>query len=144
MLIAQLKPNPNNPRKISKDEFDKLVKSIEQDPELLNAKPILIDENNVILGGHQRYRACIQLGIQDVPVIVLNNLTERQKKKLLIIDNTHNGQFDMDALANGDWQLEDLSDWSVNIDFLNPTTEEPKNIDNTKSGKICPNCGVSL
>jgi len=144
MLIAQLKPNPNNPRKISKDEFDKLVKSIEKDPELLSAKPILIDENNIILGGHQRYRACIQLGIQDVPVIVLNNLTERQKKKLLIIDNTHNGQFDMDALANGDWQLEDLSDWSVNIDFLNPTIEEPKNIDNTKSGKICPNCGVSL
>ena len=144
MLIAQLKPNPNNPRKISKDEFEKLVKSIEKDPELLSAKPILIDENNIILGGHQRYRACIQLGIQDVPVIVLNNLTERQKKKLLIIDNTHNGQFDMDALANGDWQLEDLSDWSVNIDFLNPTTEEPKNIDNTKSGKICPNCGVSL
>jgi ParB-like chromosome segregation protein Spo0J len=144
MLIAQLKPNPNNPRKISKDEFDKLVKSIEKDPELLSAKPILIDENNIILGGHQRYRACIQLGIQDVPVIILNNLTERQKKKLLIIDNTHNGQFDMDALANGDWQLEDLSDWSVNIDFLNPTIEEPKNIDNTKSGKICPNCGVSL
>jgi len=144
MLIAQIKPNPNNPRKISKVEFDKLVKSIEKDPELLSAKPILIDENNIILGGHQRYRACIQLGIQEVPVIVLNNLTERQKKKLLIIDNTHNGQFDMDALANGDWQLEDLSDWSVNIDFLNPTTEEPKNIDNTKSGKICPNCGVSL
>ena len=144
MLISQIKPNPNNPRKINKEDFEKLVKSIEQDPELLVAKPIIIDENNIILGGHQRYRACIQLGIQEVPVIQMSNLNDKQKKKLLIIDNTHYGEFDMDALANGDWQLEDLNDWSVNIDFLNPTIEEPKQIDNTKGGSICPNCGVSL
>jgi len=144
MLISQIKPNPENPRKINKFEFDKLVNSIEQDPDLLQAKPIIIDENNVILGGHQRYRACIQLGIQDVPVIVMSGLTDKKKKKLLIIDNTHNGEFDMDMLANGDWDLEDLNDWSVNVDFLNPTIDEPKMIDNTKSGKICPNCGVSL
>ena len=144
MLIAQIKPNPNNPRKISKLEFDKLVTSIEQDPALLKAKPIIVDENNVILGGHQRYRACIQLGIQDVPVIVMNDLTEKQKKKLLIIDNTHNGEWDMDILSNDNWDLEDLNDWSVNLNFLALDTDEPKKIDNTKGGKICPNCGVSL
>ena len=143
MLISQLKPNPNNPRKISKLEFDKLVTSIEQDPALLKAKPIIVDENNVILGGHQRYRACIQLGIQDVPVIVISDLTEKQKKKLLIIDNTHNGEWDMDILSN-DWDLSDLNDWSVNLNFLDLNTDEPKKIDNTKGGKICPNCGVSL
>ena len=144
MLITQIKPNPNNPRKIDKIDFDKLVKSIEQDPDLLQAKPIIIDENNVILGGHQRYRACIELGIQDVPVIIMSNLSEEKKKKLLIIDNTHYGQFDMDALANDNWELEDLDDWGVSVDFLIPTIDEPKNIDNTKTGKICPNCGVSL
>jgi ParB-like chromosome segregation protein Spo0J len=144
MLISQIKPNPNNPRKISKVEFDKLVKSIESDPDLLQAKPIILDENNVILGGHQRYRACIQLGIQEVPVIIMSNLTEKKKKKLLIIDNTHNGEFDMDALANNNWDLEDLGDWGVDIDFLVPTIDEPKNIDNKKGGAICPNCGVSL
>ena len=144
MLISQIKPNPNNPRKISKLEFDKLVTSIQQDPELLKAKPIIVDENNVILGGHQRYRACIQLGIQEVPVIVMNDLTERQKKKLLIIDNTHNGEFDMDMLSNENWDLVDLNDWSVNLNFLALEIDEPKKIDNTKGGKICPNCGVSL
>lgn len=144
MLISQLKPNPNNPRKINKLEFDKLVTSIEQDPALLKAKPIIVDENNVILGGHQRYRACIQLGIQDVPVIVMSDLTERQKKKLLIIDNTHNGEFDMDMLSNDNWDLVDLNDWSVNLNFLALEIDEPKKIDNTKVGKICPNCGVSL
>lgn len=143
MLISQLKPNPNNPRKISKLEFDKLVTSIEQDPTLLKAKPIIVDENNLILGGHQRYRACIQLGIQDVPVIVMSDLTEKQKKKLLIIDNTHNGEWDMDILSN-DWDLSDLNDWSVNLNFLDLNTDEPKKIDNTKGGKICPNCGLSL
>lgn len=144
MLISQIKPNPSNPRKISKDEFNKLVKSIETDPDLLMAKPIILDENNVILGGHQRYRACIELGIQDVPVIVMSNLSDKKKKKLLIIDNTHYGEFNLDALANDDWNLEDLDDWGIDMDFLVPTIDEPKNIDNTKGSIICPNCGVSL
>ena len=74
----------------------------------------------------------------------MSNLTDKQKKKLLVIDNTHYGSWDMDLLANNDWQLEDLDDWGVNIDFLVPTNEEPQKIDNTKSSTICPNCGVSL
>lgn len=144
MRIHDIKPNPNNPRKISKDEYEKLLKSIKEDPKLLNAKPIIIDENNIILGGHQRYKACLELGIEDVPVIRMENLSERERKKLLIIDNTHNGEFDMDMLANDNWDLHDLADWGVNLDFFIPTIEEPKEIDNTKKGKICPNCGVSL
>ena len=144
MRIHEIKPDPKNPRKISKDEYEKLLKSIKEDPKLLNAKPIIIDENNVILGGHQRYKACLELGIEDVPVIVMANLSERERKKLLIIDNTHNGEFDFDMLANDNWDLHDLAEWGVNLDFFIPTIEEPKEIDNTKKGKICPNCGVSL
>ena len=144
MNINEIKPNPNNPRIIGKEEFAKLIKSIQDDPKLLNAKPLILDENNVILGGNQRYRACLELGIQDIPVIVMPNLTEKEKQKLLVIDNTHYGTWDMDMLANEDWKLEDLNDWGVNVDFLTPTLDEPKNIDNTKGGKICPHCGVSL
>jgi predicted RNA-binding protein (virulence factor B family) len=72
------------------------------------------------------------------------NLTEKEKKKLLVIDNTHYGMWDMDMLANDDWEVGDLCDWGVNVDFLVPTNEEPKAIDNTKKGKVCPNCGLSL
>ena len=144
MRIHEIKPDPKNPRKISKDEYEKLLKSIKEDPKLLNAKPIIIDENNVILGGHQRYKACLELGLEDVPVILMANLSERERKKLLIIDNTHNGEFDFDMLANDNWDLHDLADWGVNLDFFIPTIDEPKEIDNTKKGKICPNCGVSL
>ncbi len=144
MDINQIKPNPSNPRKISKTEFEKLVKSIQEDQDLLEAKPIIIDENNVILAGHQRYKACLELGIQDVPVKIMANLSERKKQKLLVIDNTHNGEFDMDILANENWDLHDLADWGVNLDFFIPTIEEPQKIDNTNKGKVCPNCGVSL
>lgn len=144
MRIHDIKPDPKNPRKISKSEYEKLVKSIQEDPKLLNAKPIIIDENNIILGGHQRYRACLEIGIEDVPVIIMPNLSDREKKKLLIIDNTHNGEFDFDMLANDNWDLHDLADWGVNLDFFIPSIEEPEKIDNTKKGKICPNCGVSL
>ena len=144
MLISQIKPNPNNPRKIDKSDFNKLVKSIQDDPKLLEAKPLILDENNIILGGNQRYRACIELGIQDVPVIIMTNLSDKQKKKLLVIDNTHYGSWDMDLLANNDWDLGELDEWGVNVDFLIPTIDEPKEIDNTKSEKKCPSCGVSL
>lgn len=144
MDIYQIRPNPNNPRKINKNDYDKLLNSIKEDPILLNAMPIRIDENNMILAGHQRYRACLELGINDVPVIKMENLTEKQKKKLIIIDNTHYGVFDMDLLANEDWDLHDLAEWNVNLDFFIPTIEEPEKIDNTKKSKVCPNCGVSL
>ena len=144
MRITDIKPNPNNPRIIKDDKFKKLVKSIQDFPQMLELRPIVIDENNVILGGHQRYKACLELGIEDVPVIMMANLSERERKKLLIIDNTHNGEFDMDMLANENWDLHDLAEWGVNLDFFIPTIDEPKEIDNTKKGKICPNCGVSL
>lgn len=144
MNINEIKPNSSNPRKINEDDFAKLVKSIKDDPKLLEAKPLIIDENNIILGGNQRYRACLELGIQDVPVIKMANLTEKEKQKLLVIDNTHYGKWDMDMLANDGWEIGDLDEWGVNVDFLVPTNEEPKSIDNTKKGKVCPNCGLSL
>ena len=144
MLINEIKPNPNNPRTINVDDFAKLVKSIQDDQKLLEAKPLIIDENNQIIGGNQRYRACIELGIQDIPVIKMSNLTEREKQKLLIIDNTHYGMWDMDMLANDDWSVADLGEWGVNVDFLIPTIDEPKDIDNALAGTTCPNCGVTL
>lgn len=144
MNINEIKPNPNNPRTIDSEDYAKLVKSIKDDPKLLEAKPLIIDENNVILGGNQRYLACLELGIQEVPVIKMANLTEKEKQKLLVIDNTHYGKWDMDMLANDGWEIGDLDEWGVNVDFLVPTNEEPKSIDNTKKGKVCPNCGLSL
>ena len=67
---------------------------------MLGLRPIVIDENNMILGGNQRYRACIEAGLTDVPVIHANNLTEEQKKQFIVRDNVSTGEWDFDLLAN--------------------------------------------
>ena len=96
MLIQEIIPNPNNPRICRDAKFKLLVKSILEFPEMLNLRPIVIDENNIILGGNQRYRACIEAGLTDVPVIHANNLTEEQKKQFIVRDNVSTGDWDFE------------------------------------------------
>ena len=76
MLITEIKPNPNNPRLIKDNKFKQLVKSIQDFPQMLELRPIVIDENNMVLGGNMRLKACIEAGLTDVPVIHANNLSE--------------------------------------------------------------------
>jgi ParB-like chromosome segregation protein Spo0J len=80
MNINEIKPNPNNPRIIKDIKFKQLVKSIQDFPQMLELRPIVIDENNMVLGGNMRLKACIEAGLTDVPVIHANNLSEHKKK----------------------------------------------------------------
>jgi ParB-like chromosome segregation protein Spo0J len=82
MDIALIKPNPNNPRVLRDDKFKKLKKSIQEFPEMLELREIIVDEDMVILGGNMRYKALKELGIKDVPVKIAKGLTEEQKKSL--------------------------------------------------------------
>ena len=142
MLISQIKTNPNNPRLIKDNKFKQLVKSIQDFPQMLELRPIVIDENNMVLGGNMRLKACIEAGLTDVPVIHANNLTEAQKKEFIIKDNISFGEHDWDALAN-EWNIIELDEWGLDIPaFANNNIEEPK--DNTVGGKTCLNCGVTL
>ena len=142
MNINEIKPNPNNPRIIKDDKSKKLVKSIQDFPQMLELRPIVIDENNIVLGGNMRLKACIEAGLTDVPVIHANNLTEAQKKEFIIKDNISFGEHDWDALAN-EWNIIELDEWGLDIPaFANNDIEQPK--DNAKGGKTCPNCGVTL
>ena len=142
MLITQIKPNPNNPRLIKDDKFKKLVKSIQEFPQMLELRPIVIDENNMVLGGNMRLKACIEAGLKDVPVKQATDLTEEQKKEFIVKDNVGYGEWDWDDLANN-WDTEDLKDWGLNIPSFNIDEIEGE-IDNTKTEKLCPNCGVSI
>lgn len=99
--VGALKANKKNPRKITDKEFDKLVESVSQFPELMQARPVIIDEDNVILAGHQRHKAVSKLGWTEVPVIRLTGLTDAQKDEVLIKDNLNNGDWDYDMLAKG-------------------------------------------
>ena len=142
MLITEIKSNPNNPRLIKDHKFKQLVKSIQDFPQMLELRPIVIDENNMVLGGNMRLKACLEAALTDVPVIHANNLTEAQKKEFIIKDNISFGEHDWDALAN-EWNIIELDEWGLDIPaFANNDIEEPK--DNAKGGKTCPNCGVTL
>jgi ParB-like chromosome segregation protein Spo0J len=142
MLINEIKPNPNNPRLIKDHKFKQLVKSIQDFPQMLELRPIVIDENNVVLGGNMRLKACLEAGLTDVPVIHANNLTEAQKKEFIMKDNISFGEHDWDMLAN-EWNIIELDEWGLDIPaFANNDIEEKQ--DNAKGEKKCPNCGVSL
>ena len=114
MLINEIKPNPNNPRLIKDHKFKQLVKSIQDFPQMLELRPIVIDENNMVLGGNMRLKACIEAGLTDVPVIHANNLSEDKKKEFIVKDNVGYGEWDWDNLANN-WDAEELTQWGLDI-----------------------------
>jgi len=114
MLITEIKSNPNNPRIIKDHKFKQLVKSIQDFPQMLELRPIVIDEHNMVLGGNMRLKACLEAGLTDVPVIHANNLSEEKKKEFIVKDNVGYGEWDWDDLANN-WDVLELTDWGLDI-----------------------------
>jgi DNA modification methylase len=126
MNINEIKPNPNNPRIIKDIKFKQLVKSIQDFPQMLELRPIVIDENNMVLGGNMRLKACIEAGLKDVPVKQAKDLSEAQKKEFIVKDNIGYGEWDWDDLANN-WDAQELTDWGLdipNFDVNNLEAEE--------------------
>tara|TARA_R100001443_G_C3360974_1_gene179052 strand:- start:2789 stop:3349 length:561 start_codon:yes stop_codon:yes gene_type:complete len=114
LKINELKPNESNPRIIKEAKFKKLVKSIKDFPEMLELRPIIIDENNVILGGNMRYKACIEAGLKEVPVKIAKGLTEEQKEEFIVKDNVGFGEWDWDILGN-QWDNAKLGEWGMDV-----------------------------
>jgi DNA modification methylase len=110
--ISQVKSNPNNPRLIKNDKFKKLVKSVQDFPEMLELRPIVVDENMIVLGGNMRLKACIEAGLKEVWIEVAD-LTEQQKKEFTIKDNVGFGEWEWDMLAN-EWEQTELENWGLN------------------------------
>jgi hypothetical protein len=110
--INSIKKNPNNPRIIKDENFKKLVNSIRLFPEMLKLRPIVVDKENMILGGNMRYEACKELGKSVVPVMMADELTAEQKKEFIIKDNISNGSWDIDKLIN-EWDVELLKEWDL-------------------------------
>ena len=114
LKINELKPNESNPRIIKEAKFKKLVKSIKDFPEMLELRPIILDENNVILGGNMRYKACVAAGLKEVPVKIAKGLTEEQKEEFIVKDNVGFGEWDWDILGN-EWNNEKLGEWGMDV-----------------------------
>jgi ParB-like chromosome segregation protein Spo0J len=113
LKISEVKLNPNNPRLIKDDKFKKLVQSIKDFPEMLSIRPIVVNQDMIILGGNMRYKACKEAGLKEVPIIIAD-LTEAQQREFLIKDNTSGGEWDWEVLAN-EWDNEQLEAWGLDL-----------------------------
>ncbi len=132
--ISEVKNNPNNPRLIKDDKFKKLVASINSFPEMLEKRPIVVDEDYMVLGGNMRLRASQEAGLKEVWIDVAEGWTEEQKAEFIIKDNVGFGEWDWDVLAN-EWDNEQLNEWGLDVwqpdeninldDFFEEDNSEP-------------------
>lgn len=119
--IESLDEKIGNPRYITNEKFNKLRQSIIDFPEMLALRPLVIDENNVVMGGNMRLKALKSLNHKEVHVIQIKDLTQEQKDEFVIKDNVGFGNWDMDILGN-EWDVEQLDAWG--LDVLFPEDEE--------------------
>jgi len=112
--ISKVKSNPNNPRLIKDDKFEKLVKSIKEFPKMLDIRPIVVNSDMIVLGGNMRLKACKEAGLKEVTIIFADDLTEEEQKQFIIKDNVGFGEWDWDMLAN-EWESELLEDWGLTV-----------------------------
>ena len=123
MPVKQIKPNGSNPRFIRDEQFEALVQSVKDFPEMLDARPIVLNTDNMILGGNMRFRAVVEAGRDEVPVMIVDWPLEKQRE-FIIKDNVSGGEWDWDVLAN-EWDKEELKNWGL---------ETPENWDEDKGG----------
>ena len=152
MRITDIKPNPSNPRHISDDKLKKLMQSIKEFPKMMELRPIVLDSNNIILGGNMRYRALSELGYKDIPkewIKKASDLTDEEVRRFIIADNVGYGEWDYDLL-HVDWTDEELEGWGMDIpriemfegdidDFFEESDKQAK-----EKELLCPHCGKNI
>ena len=161
--LSQIKLNPDNPRRISEKDMERLVKSLTEFPEMMDIREIVVDEGMMVLGGNMRTLALRKAGAKECVAKIVTGLTPEQKREFVIKDNSAFGSWDMDALANG-WDDLPLVDWGVDLpeDWMTAPTGEPADAEpqidraeelnkvwKVKSGDLfglgaftkCPKCG---
>lgn len=121
--IKDIRPNPRNPRLIKDEKFRLLVKSLQDFPDMLELRPIVIDETGMVLGGNMRLKAAQQLGWLEVPTMMATGMTEEQKREFVIKDNASFGEWDWSELT-ASWDSVLLADWGVDFPEDAPTRPE--------------------
>jgi hypothetical protein len=137
--ISKIKPNPNNPRFIKDDKFNKLVNSITTFPEMLEKRPLVCftdaDGKYVVLGGNMRLKASKRAGLKELPIILADDWSEEQKNEFIIKDNVGFGEWDWDDLAN-EWDIDNLLSWGLDLPMDLVDDEKEKNNSNSIYFKI--------
>jgi len=117
MKLSDIRVNPKNPRIIKDDKFRKLVKSLKEFPQMMELRPIIVDDDGIIQGGNMRYKALRELGYSEVPdgwVKQGRDLTPEQWREFVVKDNLGYGEWDYELLAN-DYNIDELTDWGLDI-----------------------------
>jgi len=117
MKISKIKANPNNPRIIKDEKFNKLVKSISQFPKMMQLRPLVINQDNIVLGGNMRLKALKELGYKEIPNEWVKNaadLSEEEQRRFIIADNVGFGDHDWELLK-AEWDVDELNDWGLDI-----------------------------
>ena len=142
--INSIRNNPINPRLVNTAKFEKLKQSIQDFPQMLELRPIVINENGIILGGNMRYKALVELGYKEVPVIVAEHITKEQENEFIIKDNLGFGDWDWDILAN-EWDSVELEDWGLDVwlneDDIYNNLDEEETEPQPKDKIVCALCG---
>jgi hypothetical protein len=149
MKLSELHINPDNPRIIKDEKFKKLVKSISEFPKMMELRPIVTDEDMLILGGNMRFKALQELKYKDIPddwVKKASELTEEEKQRFIIEDNVPFGEWDWDILSDKDkWNKDQLADWGLDFTENNEMPEFTEDSDSKLLKKdetlCCPKCG---
>ena len=133
--LSDIRPNPNNPRVIKDDKFKKLVKSIQDFPQMLELRPIVVNDDMIVLGGNMRLKALEHLGIEETFIIKASDLTDKQEQEFIIKDNVGYGEWDWEQLAN-EWDVEDLDQWGLDLplDFVKELEAEEDDFELPQDG----------
>ena len=127
IAISKIKLNPNNPRLIKDDKFTKLVQSIKDFPEMLDIRPIVVNDDMIILGGNMRFKACKEAGLKEVPIIKASGLSAEKQREFLIKDNVSGGEWDFNMLAN-EWDELQLDSWGLDLPIFKDAENELKDL----------------
>lgn len=127
IAISKIKLNPNNPRLIKDDKFNKLVQSIKDFPEMLNIRPIVVNDDMIILGGNMRFKACKEAGLKEVPIIKASGLSTEKQREFLIKDNVSGGEWDWDILEK--WDSLQLGEWGIDMPIFDTNINDIEEVE---------------
>lgn len=145
---GQVEGLPKNARHITERQFELLMKSLHEDPEMLELRPIITirqGDKYLIIAGEQRFRAAKKLMLREIPAFVLPEGTEVKKLRAIAIkDNHNNGVWDWDEIANA-WDLSEVLNFGVELPFIDKVPPEGKEKEPKPSKMItCPHCGETF
>jgi hypothetical protein len=129
--ISSLIKLEGNPRIIKDRQFESLCKSIKDNPDYFEARPLILSNRTgelVIIAGNQRYEAAKHLNLKKVPTYLIEGLTEEREREIIIRDNVNNGEWDHDILAN-EWDIDELLEWGVQLPVFGDFSEKTKESD---------------